>query len=85
MKCFQGVPQFDWLDDVENCLYPTSNLGYNIKSVVSYQYNPYLKGMTNFYQLVFDAIINKSFGKEVKTVTVSPYYLKQYNNIVSSG
>ena len=44
--------------------------------------------MTSFYQLVFDAIVNKRviemvyhpFGKEVRTVTVSPYYLKQYNN-----
>ncbi len=88
LKRFQGVPQFDWLEDVENCLYSTSKLGENIKSVVSFQHNPYLRGMTSFYQLVFDAIVNKRviemvyhpFGKEVRTVTVSPYYLKQYNN-----
>lgn len=88
LKRFQGVPQFDWLNDVENCLYSTSKLGDNIKSVVSFQHNPYLKGMMNFYQPVFDAIINKRvieiayhpFGKEVRTITVSPYYLKQYNN-----
>jgi len=88
LKRFQGVPQFDWLDDVENCLYSTSKLGDNIKSIVSFQHNPYLKGMINFYKPVFDAIVNKRvieivyhpFGKEVRTVTVSPYYLKQYNN-----
>ena len=88
LKRFQGVPQFDWLDDVQNCLYSTSRLGDNIKSVVSFQQNPYLKGMTNFYQPVFDAIINKRvieivyhpFGKDMRTITISPYYLKQYNN-----
>lgn len=88
LKRFQDVPQFDWLNDVENGLYSTSRLDDNIRSVVSFQHNPYLKGMAIFYQPVFNAIINKRviemayhpFGKEVRTITMSPYYLKQYNN-----
>ena len=27
MKRFEGVPQFDWLDDLEKKLYTTSKLG----------------------------------------------------------
>ncbi len=88
LKRFEGVPQFDWLEDVENHLYSTSRLGVSAKSVVSFQNNPYLKGMNNFYKTLFDAIVNKRvlelkyqpFGKDERTIIVSPYHLKQYNN-----
>lgn len=88
LKRFEGVPQFEWLEEVENHLYSTSQLGNNAKSVVSFQHNPYLKGMNKFYKPLFDAIVNKRvvelkyqpFGKEERTITVSPYHLKQYNN-----
>lgn len=88
LKRFEGVPQFDWLEEVENHLYSTSKLGENGKTVVSFQNNPYLKGMSNFYKPLFDAIVNKRvielkyqpFGKDERTITVSPYHLKQYNN-----
>lgn len=88
MKRFKGVPHFDWMDDVERRLYTTSQLGENTKSVVTFQSNPYLKGMETYYHQVFDAIVNKRvldivyhpFGKEARTVTIHPYHLKQYNN-----
>ncbi len=88
LKRFEGVPQFEWLEDVENHLYSTSQLGDSAKSVVSFQNNPYLKGMNNFYKPLFDAIVNKRvvelkyqpFGKDERTIIVSPYHLKQYNN-----
>jgi hypothetical protein len=88
LKRFEGVPQFDWLEEVENHLYSTSQLGERAKSVVSFQSNPYLKGMNKFYKPLFDAIVNKRvlelcyqpFGKEERIITVSPYHLKQYNN-----
>lgn len=88
LKRFEGVPQFEWLEEVENHLYSTSQLGENARSVVSFQNNPYLKGMNKFYKPLFDAIVNKRvvelkyqpFGKEERVVTVNPYHLKQYNN-----
>lgn len=88
LKRFEGVPQFDWLEEVENHLYSTSQLGENAKSVVSFQHNPYLKGMQTFYKPLFDAIVNRRaieieyqpFGKSNRIITVSPYHLKQYNN-----
>lgn len=88
MKRFKGVPHFDWMDDVERRLYATSQLGEGSNSVVTFQSNPYLKGMETFYRPLFNAIINKRvleivyrpFGKEVRTITIHPYHLKQYNN-----
>lgn len=88
LKRFEGVPQFEWLEEVENHLYSTSQLGENARSVVSFQHNPYLKGMNKFYKPLFDAIVNKRvvgityqpFGKDERVITVSPYHLKQYNN-----
>ena len=89
LKRFEGVPQFDWLKDVDKQLYSTSQLGRDVGSVVSFQNNPYLRGMDkDYYKQIFDSIVNKQaieisyhpFGKNVQPVTVSPYHLKQYNN-----
>jgi predicted DNA-binding transcriptional regulator YafY len=88
LKRFQGVPQFEWIDDIERRLYTTSRLGENVNTVISFQSNPYLKGMNDFYQPIFQAIVNKRvikiiyhpFGKEPRILTISPYHLKQYNN-----
>jgi predicted DNA-binding transcriptional regulator YafY len=89
MKRFEGIPQFEWLEDVEKQLYSTSQLGKDVSSVVSFQHNQYLKGMDkDYYKNIFNAIVNKQaievvyhpFGKEAKSAIVSPYHLKQYNN-----
>ncbi len=89
LKRFEGVPQFEWLMDIDKKLYSTSQLGKDVRSVVSFQHNPYLKGMDkDYYKQIFDAIVNKQalkicyhpFGKEAKVLVVSPYHLKQYNN-----
>ena len=88
LKRFEGVLQFEWLDDLEKRLYTTSNLGETLDSVVSFQHNPYLKGMDAYYKPIFDSIVNKRvieivyhpFGKYARTIIVIPYYLKQYNN-----
>ena len=88
LKRFEGVLQFEWLDDLEKRLYTTSKLGETLDSVVSFQHNPYLKGMDAYYKPIFDSIVNKRvieivyhpFGKYARTIIVIPYYLKQYNN-----
>lgn len=88
LKRFEGVPQFEWLDDLEKRLYTTSKLGETLDSVVSFQHNPYLKGMDMYYKPIFDSIVNKRvieivyhpFGKDARTIVVTPYFLKQYNN-----
>lgn len=88
LKRFEGLPQLDWMGDLENKMYTTSRLGESTNSVVSFQRNQYLKGMQEWYKLLFDFIVNRQtvelkyhpFGKDVMTVTVSPYHLKQYNS-----
>jgi predicted DNA-binding transcriptional regulator YafY len=88
LQRFQGVPHFGWLDGLAKQLDATSRFGANAASVVSFQENPYLKGMDEWYRPIFDAIVNKRvieityhpFGKDAKTVAVYPYHLKQYNN-----
>ena len=88
MKRFEGIPQFDWLDDLEKKLYTTSKLGSATLKAVSFQHNQYLTGIDKWYKPIFEAIVAKKvieisyhpFGKDVKTVVVSPYHLKQYNN-----
>lgn len=47
MKRFEGVPQFDWLDDLEKKLYTTSKLGSETQKAVSFQHNQYLTGIDN--------------------------------------
>ena len=87
LKRFEGVPQFEWIENLESCLYSTSKLGENTESIVSFQHNPYLRGM-QWFKVLFNMIINKRvieityhpFGKESRTLKVSPYHLKQYNN-----
>lgn len=84
---FDGIPQFDWLNELANRMEVTSHLGTNVGSVVSFQHNPYLKGLEHF-KLIFYSIINKRvlrlsytpFGREQRTILVSPYYIKQYSN-----
>ena len=88
MKRFEGIPQFDWLDDLEKKLYTTSKLGSASQKAVSFQHNQYLTGIDKWYKPIFEAIVAKKvieisyhpFGKDVRTVVVSPYHLKQYNN-----
>lgn len=88
LRRFEGVPQFEWLDDLEKRLYTTSKLGETLDSVVSFQHNPYLKGMDTYYKPIFNSIVNKRvieivyhpFGKDARTIVVTPFFLKQYNN-----
>ena len=63
LKRFEGVPQFEWLDDLEKRLYTTSKLGFDSivnKRVIEIVYHP--------------------FGKDARTIVITPYFLKQYNN-----
>ena len=43
LKRFDGVPQFEWLNDLEKRLYTTSKLGDSLDSVVSFSIIPISK------------------------------------------
>ncbi len=87
LQRFKGMPNFEWVDEVATRMQATYNLGADVASVVSFQNNPYLKGI-EFFTSIFNGIINKRtllieyqpFNKDQRRLVISPYYLKQYNN-----
>ena len=87
LQRFKGLPQFEWVDDMAQRLESTIDLGYNMSSIIEYEYNPDLKGY-QFIKNIYEAIVNKvvlkiiykPYGKDEQKFSLSPYYLKQYNN-----
>lgn len=59
---FKGLPQFDWMEEVLARFEDTFKLKANVDSVVSFEQNPYLRGIEHFTAL-FNAIINKQVLK----------------------
>ena len=86
LENYEGEPVLDWartlLMQIESGLF-----GSDSSSVVSFQSNPDLKGISLFGDLL-KAIINKRtlkltytpFGKPTFTTDIYPYFLKQYND-----
>lgn len=81
---FKGLPQFDWLDETMARLRQTFQLDDDVAGAVSFQQNPYLRGLKWFGD-VFDAIVKKEvleityhhFGKKPRVRIVHPYQLRQ--------
>lgn len=85
---FEGMPQFDWMEDFINRFKSSLKLSFTNEPIVGFDENVDLKGREYFAPL-FSAISNKqalsiaykNFKKGiVENYTVHPYYLKQYNN-----
>lgn len=85
---FEGMPQFDWMDDFINRFKSSLKLSFTNAPIVGFDENIDLRGREHFAPL-FSAISNKqvlsiaykNFKKgAVENYTVHPYYLKQYNN-----
>lgn len=86
LEYYEGEPVLDWartlLMQIESGVF-----GSDSSSVVSFQSNPDLKGISLFGDLL-KAIINKKvlkltyapFGKDTFSDRVYPYYLKQFND-----
>ncbi len=88
LQRFKGMPQFNWVDEIADRLGATLKIDQvPTEEVVGFDENLDLKGLEHFTPL-FNAIIDKralcltykGFGhSEGRTITVHPYYLKQYN------
>ncbi len=85
---FQGLPGFEWIDEMIVRLNTQFNLVGFSNSFVSFDHNPYLEGY-EFFSKIFSCIQNKrvveinyqTYHKEHPEVFVlHPYHLKQYNN-----
>lgn len=84
---FNGMPQFDWMQEVLARFESSFNLKGDVSNVVTFDQNPDLKGL-NYFSDLFNAIINKQvlrikykrFSKPTIDMVIHPYHLKQYNN-----
>jgi predicted DNA-binding transcriptional regulator YafY len=84
---FKGMPQFNWIDEILVRLKDTFKIDNDSQPFVSFEQNPYLKGLNHFTN-IFDAIQNKqvlevqyqSFKTGQETIEIHPWHLKQYNN-----
>ena len=87
LRRFKGLPQFNWVDEIAERIGASLKLDETTDEIVGFDENLDLEGMENFTPL-FNAIVEKqplkltyqSFKQDSeKTITVHPYYLKQYN------
>ena len=85
---FKGMPQFEWIEEMQIRLEDTFKLKGNIQSSVGFEQNPFLKGLNHFTG-IFNAIqhevtlkVKYQGYKQDKRIQVilHPWYLKQYNN-----
>lgn len=85
---FKGMPQFEWIEEMQIRLEDTFKLKGNIQSSVGFEQNPYLQGLYHFTG-IFNAIRHEQalkityqgFKQESSVqVIIHPWYLKQYNN-----
>lgn len=85
---FSGAPQFHWVEELIPKLEYTFGFKGENKRIISFDNNPYLKGVEHLGTL-FNAIIQKqaleinyqSFKKSKPDISIiHPYFLKQYNN-----
>ena len=84
---FEGMPQFEWMDDFVNRFKSSLKLTTSDEPIVGFDENIDLKGR-NFFATLFSAISNKqvleisykNFKHGIKQkYIVHPYYLKQFN------
>ncbi len=84
---FKGIPQFDWMEEFLTRLEDKFSLKSQTGNYLSFEQNPYLKGLSYLSDL-FYAIINKQvlaieykgYDRPVIQWLIHPYYIKQYNN-----
>ncbi|WP_246200065.1 helix-turn-helix transcriptional regulator [Maribacter luteus] len=84
---FKGMPQFEWVNELLPKLDQTFMLGETQNDIMSFENNPYLKGLEFLGQL-FNSINHKKaieitykpFDKDKFTINFFPYHLKQFNS-----
>lgn len=83
---YRGIPANAWLEEVISNLEYRFGVKANTENLISFEQNEMLKGLEHLSGLI-DATINHqaleltyhSYGRDNQKITVSPYYIKQYN------
>ncbi len=82
----KGLAKYEWMGELETKL--SDSLDENVKEIISFEQNPFLKGI-DFLNPLYNYIRNKTVLKvkyqsfkmeEPVDIVLHPYYLKQYNN-----
>lgn len=85
---FKGMPQFEWIEEMQIRLEDTFKLKGNIQSSVGFEHNTFLKGL-NHFSGIFNSIQHEraliiayqGYRQESPIrVILHPWYLKQFNN-----
>lgn len=84
---FNGLPHFDWIEDIIDKLKAKYGVIESGQNIVSFDGNIDLTGL-NYFNELYGYIINRQpiaieyqpFGKEIRPIVIHPYYLKQFNN-----
>ena len=84
---FKGLPNYLWMDETLAKLEDTFGLGERHRGVISFDHNPYLRGLKLFEPLM-DAIVKRAvlhvyyykIRKPIEIREIHPYQLRQYNN-----
>lgn len=83
-----NIPGFDWVNSLQTKLQSGINVEKHKQQIISFEENEFLKGL-EFLNPLYQFIVNeqclsikyKGYSAENENIfTVSPYYLKQYNN-----
>lgn len=83
-----NMPGFDWVNSIQAKINSGISNANNQRRIISFEDNEYLKGV-EFLNPLYQSILNEQcldihyqgFNSTRKNIfTVSPYYLKQYNN-----
>lgn len=83
-----NIPGFDWVNTIQTKLNSGLDFGNQQRQIISFEENEFLKGLkflNPLYQYIINkqclAITYKGFTADKENIfTLSPYYLKQYNN-----
>lgn len=87
LRQFQGLPQYERMEEIIEQLQNKYKFSLpDTESVICFDTNPYVVGI-EYLSPLFTAVVNKHclqityqpFGWEPYTLTVHPYYIKQYN------
>ena len=83
----KGLPQFEWVDEMMTKLESSFNATISNEKVLGFDEMPYLKGIDYISELYHKIILKrvlrvqyKPFHDSELSLTIHPYYLKQYNN-----
>ena len=85
---FQGLPNFDWINDIIARLRVKMDLNCNSDTIISFEYNQKLTGIERmsdlFNFIVRGKVLNIKYrtfrGNDERLFVIHPYYLKEYNS-----